>query len=192
MRPLYTRRCAHAMAAFATAESVTKSSARVDEHVHIGGYLAAADPEHVRARGITHILKLFADDASYPGGSHRHPGVEYLVIGAEDRPDYPLDRHFVDCLQFVQKAVRGRGQVLVHCHAGVSRSATVVLLHLMVNSGMSLSGAWGVLKTRRAAANPNPGFWRILQDIDNRAQRFRSDGRAPPRPRLDLPAPQAA
>ena len=70
-----------------------ETTTRVDETVHIGGFLAAADPDHVRRRGFTHILKLFPDTLSYAGGYHRHPGVEYLVVDARDEPDYPLGGH---------------------------------------------------------------------------------------------------
>jgi protein-tyrosine phosphatase len=165
------------------------TTTRVDENVHIGGYLAAADPAYVEARGYTHILKLFPDDPSYRGGTHRHPGVQYKVVDADDLPDYPLDRHFAECLQFIQKAIRENGQVLVHCHAGVSRSSTIVILHLMINTGLPLSAAYARLKAARPVINPNPGFWDLLVGIDRRASRFRLEGRAPPRPNL-TPAPR--
>jgi predicted protein tyrosine phosphatase len=163
---------------------VYNTTARIDDHVHIGGYLAAADPELVRRQGFTHILKLFPDDAGYPGGYHRHPGVEYLVIAAEDAPEYPLDRHFAGCLAFIQGAIRSRGVVLVHCHAGVSRSASIVLLHLMINSGLPLTEAWSHLQAVRPFVRPNPGFWKLLEAVHKRASLFRREGLAPARPSL--------
>ena len=144
------------------------TTTRVDNNVYIGGYLAAADLSHIKRQKITHILKLFSDDQTYAGGYHRHPGIEYLVIDAEDRPDYPLDKHFVDCLKFIQKAIREQGRILVHCHAGISRSATIVLLHLMINTGLSLNKAWAHLKQARPVINPNLGFWGLLKDIHRR------------------------
>jgi predicted protein tyrosine phosphatase len=158
------------------------TSHRVDEYVHVGGYLAAAHPAHVRARGITHILKLFADDPSYPGGQHRHPGVEYLVVAADDAPGYPLERHFVACLAFFQKAVRARGQILLHCHMGISRAPTIAMLYLIVLRGFALPQAWRLVKSRRPMANPNPGFLAILVDVDARVRRLRAEkkrGRPP-------------
>jgi predicted protein tyrosine phosphatase len=175
------------MAAQARKELVRKTcgtTTRVDAHVHIGGYLAAADPAHVEARGFTHILKLFADDPSYAGGAHRHPGVAYMVVDADDLPGYPLDRHFAGCLRFVQGAVRDGGQVLVHCHAGVSRSSTIVLLHLMINTGLPLHEAYSQLKAARPVVSPNRGFWAMLAAVDERSRRFRQEGRAPARPNL--------
>lgn len=168
----------------ATAREAFGTTARVDDHVFIGGYRAAADPAHVKALGVTHILKLFADDPSYPGGRHRHPGVTYHVVSADDVADFPLDQHFAACLQFIQRAIREGGKILVHCHAGISRSATVVLLHLMVDSGLPLDAAFARLRAARPIVNPNPGFWAMLQDVDARARRFRLEGRAPARPNL--------
>lgn len=139
---------------------------QVDQHVYIGGYLAAADPAVVRQIGVTHILKLFPDDPSYPGGYHRHPGVEYLVINADDCIGFPLDRYFCACIRFIRQALRHRGgRILVHCHAGISRSATIVLLHLMINSSLTLDTALAVLKRARPAVSPNPGFWRMLEAL---------------------------
>lgn len=161
------------------------STTKVDDNVHIGGYLAAADPAHVKARGFTHILKLFPDDPSYVGGEHRHPGVEYLVVDADDLPDYPLERHFAKCLKFIQGVVRNDGVVLVHCHAGISRSSTIVILHLMINKGLSLADAHARLRAARPIIRPNPGFWEALEGIDERAARFRREDRVPPLPGLD-------
>lgn len=160
------------------------SISRVDDNVYIGGYLAAASPVYAKRVGFTHILKLFEDDPSYSGGEHRHPGVTYLVVKADDVPEYPLGDHFQECLEFIQQAIRANGKILVHCHMGISRSATIVLLHLMINCGHSLDESLKILREKRPVVNPNPGFWEKLKEIDSRARRFRLDGKAPPRPDL--------
>jgi len=54
------------------------------------------------------------------------------------------------------------GAVLVHCAAGVSRSATVVIAYLVQHAGMSLREAALAVKSQRPIAYPNAGFWRTL------------------------------
>jgi hypothetical protein len=55
----------------------------------------------------------------------------------------------------------------------VSRSATVVLLHLMVHRGHNLETALGRLRLVRAFVNPNPGFMAHLLATDARLRRLR-------------------
>lgn len=156
------------------ATQMTAGSAdRVDSNVFIGGYLAAADPAFVRREGITRVVKLFADDPSYAGGRVRHPGVAYLVVDAEDVPGCDIRVGAVSALRFIQDGLRRGEQILVHCHMGISRSATVVLLHLMVNRQMTLSAAWGYLKTVRPVVRPNSGFVVHLKATDERIRALR-------------------
>ena len=58
------------------------------------------------------------------------------------------------------------GGVLVHCVAGMSRSAAVVVAYLVLHGGRSLVEAMGEVKTARPAAHPNAGFWEALRRIE--------------------------
>lgn len=147
------------------------TASRVDAAVWIGGYRAAADPAFARRAGITHVVKLFADGAPGPDGPCpvvRHPGVRYFVAAAVDSPDYDIRRDAVAALRFLRAAAAGGGRVLVHCHAGISRSATVVLLYLMTRYGCRLDAALQALRAVRPVVRPNPGFMRWLRAVDAR------------------------
>lgn len=52
--------------------------------------------------------------------------------------------------------------VLVHCVAGISRSATIVLAYLMTTYNMTLLEAFRFVKTRRPIINPNGSFIKQL------------------------------
>lgn len=144
--------------------------------VFIGGYRAAADRDFVRSLGVTHIVKMFADDESYPGGYHRHPGIQYYVVGAEDRPGYDIRADAIGAVHVVQACVAAGERVLVHCHAGISRSATVVLLWLMTRAGddrRTLKSALNMLQGVRPFVRPNEGFMSHLRATDMRIARLR-------------------
>jgi hypothetical protein len=64
-------------------------------------------------------------------------------------------------------------QILIHCHAGISRSATAVLLHLMTYHSMNLSDAMRHLRRVRPIAQPNPGFLRHLAQTDAKLHTLR-------------------
>lgn len=50
------------------------------------------------------------------------------------------------------------GNVLVHCHMGISRSAAIILGYLMKTKQWTLEKSLWVLKVKRPIVNPNPGF----------------------------------
>lgn len=54
------------------------------------------------------------------------------------------------------------GVVLVHCNAGVSRAAAIVIGFLMNSERLSFARAFSVVKNARPAACPNPGFMEQL------------------------------
>jgi protein tyrosine phosphatase (PTP) superfamily phosphohydrolase (DUF442 family) len=155
---------------------------RVDDQIYIGGYLAAADPKFVHENGIRRIVKMFRDDDTYPGGFHRHAGVEYLVVPADDVETYDISPGAIAAMRFIKDGLRRGDRILVHCHMGISRSSTVVLLHLMLNRGMTLTGAQAHLKKLRPVVQPNAGFMRFLMATDSRLRLIRARRRAVERP----------
>jgi protein-tyrosine phosphatase len=53
-----------------------------------------------------------------------------------------------------------RGAVLVHCYAGVSRSATCVIAYLMQEKHMGFEEAFSFASKKRPVIFPNMGFQR--------------------------------
>lgn len=173
------------------------------DNLFISGYIAASDPR-VKLLGITHILKLYPDTAIvkedpttreilYSDGYIKHLDIQYLTVPCHDTPtDTILHEHLHECLQFIDYARQNGGKVLVHCHMGVSRSATVVLLYMMTHNlsgelypapslgvfprllsshstpcdGMTLSYALKTLRALRPEVNPNSGFMEMLRGYD--------------------------
>ena len=52
--------------------------------------------------------------------------------------------------------------VLVHCGAGVSRSASLCIAYLMRRNAWNAAKARKHCQQRRSLVNPNDGFWRSL------------------------------
>jgi len=59
------------------------------------------------------------------------------------------------------------GPVLVHCHAGVQRSATVVAMYLIANYKMGAENAMERIKAKRPIAfTPSPNFIRSIKGFE--------------------------
>lgn len=70
---------------------------------------------------------------------------------------------------FLQVRLAG-GLTLVHCVAGVSRSATLCLAYLVKHRGMSLREAYVHLKKARPCVRPNCGFFNQLIDFERKTR----------------------
>ena len=92
-------------------------------------------------------------------------GVVRLELGVEDVEGESLLPHFDAFRHFVESS-KGRGNVLVHCFAGLSRSATMVLSYLVSHEGMRLDDAMAKLVSIRPNVHPNATFMKELLALD--------------------------
>ena len=67
-------------------------------------------------------------------------------------------KHFAPSVRFIKEALENGGSVFVHCYAGVSRSATMVIAYLMQEHNMNMYQAISLTKAKRPVVFPNPGF----------------------------------
>ncbi len=58
-------------------------------------------------------------------------GVTYKRLTAKDDADEDIARHFEEAHDFITQALDTPSSVLVHCRAGISRSASIVISYLM-------------------------------------------------------------
>lgn len=79
-------------------------------------------------------------------------------------PDVNISMHFERVSAWINEAIEQQhGKVLVHCAAGVSRSASLVLAFLIRHRHMKYDDAFALLKKARSCVCPNFGFVRQLR-----------------------------
>ncbi|THH32571.1 hypothetical protein EUX98_g1620 [Antrodiella citrinella] len=82
----------------------------------------------------------------------------HLHIEVTDTDDTDILTHFIPVITFIQKELDKRRGVLVHCFAGISRSATLVAAYLMYTRGLDPADALKHIRQYRSNVNPNEGF----------------------------------
>ena len=70
-------------------------------------------------------------------------------------------------LCFSDSVRAAKGRILVHCHAGISRSATMCLAYLMQAQHYALEDAYDYLKSRRSIISPNLNFMQQLLEFES-------------------------
>jgi len=84
------------------------------------------------------------------------------AILCPDVANYDMTQHFDEAITFIEEQLNAGRNVLVHCHAGVSRSATIMIAYLMTKNQWGYKEALAYLRTKRKWVRPNPGFEKQL------------------------------
>ncbi len=84
---------------------------------------------------------------------------EYKIIDIIDDEEEDIKKSFIECIEFIEeKTVKEGKTILVHCAAGVSRSASVVIAYTMWKNQVSLKEAFATVRSKRPCVWPNEGF----------------------------------
>jgi hypothetical protein len=156
---------------FGTPGELASAWADVCPCAAIAGSRAACDPAVLGALGVRRVLKLYDGSVGY----EYQEGVQYHEVGLRDSADFDARPHLAPCLRFIRDGARRGEKTLVHCQMGVSRSAAVVTLHLMVVHEMTLADAAARLRAAHPQSSPNAGLIATLQAIDAQLRARRSE-----------------
>ena len=130
--------------------------AKVLEYLYISDISKSSNLCYLEENNITHIINCT------PAPCHFPSKIEYLHLPMEDVADTNITQHFQSSFEFIKGSKEKNGRTLVHCEAGISRSATIVLSYLIQGEKMSLKEAHSHLLSARKLISPNKGFWNQL------------------------------
>ena len=118
----------------------------VTDSIAIGNYLDTQDAERLARDGVRSIFGL---DGKLRGKTAQELGVERLVVySLVDGPGNDL-RVFRLAIDTLRELVEKHPRVLVHCHAGRSRSPILVAGYLMTCEQITPEAALGRVARKR-------------------------------------------
>lgn len=127
--------------------------------LYLSGYRVANNLELLKDLSITHVVRL--GDTEDLQLYTDHPEIEYHTIEIEDSVRCHLTPTILDAaIDFILAATT---PVLIHCHAGVSRSATVAMAYLIRVHKKSYQEAKKEIRDKRPCCSPNTTFLKDLQ-----------------------------
>lgn len=132
----------------------------ITPHLVVGGFIDAHDWRQLVSQGVSVVVSLQAerhDEDAFgelqPDGYLRLPTIDHSI---------PTLAQLRMGAAFIDEAVRAGKMVLIHCHAGVGRSALLCACYLVYTS-MSVEEAWQTVKARRTVAYLNPRQQAMLE-----------------------------
>ncbi|XP_066929895.1 dual specificity protein phosphatase 12-like [Clytia hemisphaerica] len=130
----------------------------IEPHLYLSNITAAKNQQLLQQNIISIVLTVDAQPLGGSGGE-----IENIYIEMNDDLKTNLVEKLPQCIDVIEDCVMEKRNILVHCHAGVSRSASVVIAYVMKSRGLSLRHASDHVKSRKQDVMPNPCFMYQLQ-----------------------------
>lgn len=131
--------------------------------IYVGNVGHAKDVAMLQRLNIGAVINCAPSVCKDPVKAFRKAKIEYLEVDAKDDRSYPLlANHLPTVSAFISKVHHGATgtgtNVLVHCMAGVNRSATLAIAHLMIRDGRKLLELFAECSAARPSILQNPSF----------------------------------
>lgn len=154
------------------------------------GFVIDTKPDQIPAIILVDFLYLGSQDSVTLENVQKYQLTDILSVGIQapdsdiiygDGENSSVRNHFIECLdlpntqlnviikrtnEIIESVYEHNGRILIHCNAGVSRSASVCIAYLMLHRKMNFSAAFSCVKSKRECIRPNDGFLKQLKQMD--------------------------
>jgi protein-tyrosine phosphatase len=130
---------------------------KITEKIYLGNEDGQRDLEKLTSLGVTNILNCAAFVENF------HPDkFIYENLNMEDSILEDLSKYLPKAYEFIDKSE----VVYIHCQAGISRSAAIVIAYLMMKRKINFEDAFELVRNSRKSINPNSGFINQLKSLN--------------------------
>ncbi|CCU56296.1 protein tyrosine phosphatase 2 [Mythimna separata entomopoxvirus 'L'] len=98
---------------------------------------------------------------------------DYLYIHAYDLDEEEIIQYFDITYNFIKEKIKQNKKILIHCFAGVSRSASIVINYLITDNNISVEDAIKIVLKKRNI-RPNSYFINQLKAYSGYYDRLRA------------------
>jgi len=148
----------------------------VYDRIFVGSLRVIHDPKEIENNEITHVVSCLNE---YPvrqiierEASEKvmtifdSPKTWLFIERFDDRDNVKIGDIVKRTNKFISEAMKDKNaKVLIHCSAGVSRSASIAIAYIMTKEKSSLNDILTKMREKRCILNPNLGFRRQLIEI---------------------------
>ena len=135
--------------------------------LYLGNIRHATDVPVIQELGIMFVLNTAYSERDVNKDIYG-PQRNFLGVSMDDDCTYDISKDFIQCIEFIKTAKKEQKPILIHCMAGVSRSATVTIAYIMQQHKMSLKDAASFVFEKRPIIFPNVGFIRHLMEFEKK------------------------
>ena len=130
----------------------------ITNNIYLSGIFGANNLNKLKEYNITYIINCT---------KNKLPNIQnitYMNIPIDDTSSQNIEQYFDSSYNFIENAVNTNNNILVHCFAGKSRSASILIAYFMKKNKWSYDLAYEYLKEKRQIINPNIFFINALKE----------------------------
>jgi len=151
---------------------------RITNHVWVGSRATAADPVFLKKNDIKFVVNCTKDLPKYTDIPMLRVPVNDSAQDAEQ-----MGKFLKMAALAIRDVTRYNGNVLVHCYAGMNRSATVTAAYLMTIKGLTAQQAIDIIKKKKPETFTPMNFRPALKSYEETLRKNGVIGKKPaPKP----------
>ncbi len=139
--------------------------------IHLSNWHGVCNKDYLIKHKITHVVSALPENLCEIS-EIKELGIVQKRIHCEDCDTFNLYDRLHESADFILEGCQ-KGNVLVHCAAGISRSTTCLLSYYIKHRNMSMQEALSLVRKSRPIATPNSGFQVQLRKFEGEVRKSR-------------------
>jgi len=132
----------------------------IEDFLYIGSQKDASNKKFLDKEGIVGVLNM-GHTCGRPHWVGSDKTYAYMEVHALDAPGYPLLNHLKEAVPFLEKHRKEGKKVLISCHQGINRSATIAAAYLSALTNTPMPEIIEGMKSKRPVLQ-NKSFVKLL------------------------------
>ena len=141
-----------------TLQDVVNSMDEIEPYLFLGGVGVISNNTY-KTFNIRKVISVLGTERELQEVKNNlSEDVDHTCILIRDNGRDPIEAYFESVSEEIKAAVDAQIPTLIHCHAGISRSATLTAAYICKTRGYDYDRALKYLKVKRPAIDPAFGF----------------------------------
>ena len=147
---------------YSNIETFNLPASKIDDNIYLGSSINAANYKELKDIGITCIINVTKAISNYY--EDYEDEFDYYRISVEDIENESIINNLDLVYKYIDKQIKKNKKILIHCFAGRSRSAAVVLFYLIKKYKLNIKEAYDLILKKRHVVNINKSFYNEINN----------------------------
>lgn len=142
-----------------------KEIKHIDANIYLSDWNQSVNKTELQDKKIKHVINISGYDKTQKEQNlYRSLGIKSHWLHAIDKPSFDI-LPMIKKSKIILDGIPSTENILIHCWAGVSRSATLVIARIMDKKNMDVDSAINFVRSKSCVINPNSGFLKTLRNL---------------------------